>query len=157
VEKINQNVRVGREHREAVVELLTQALEAGYLDLSEFDVRMQAVTSAKVVGELVSQVKDLPPQFHWFPSMTKIESTKEPQAGLKLSHVPLTVITFILGIFSVVFSLCGVGGILGVAAVILSYTAERETENSRIFRLWGRWTGWAGIGLSAGLWLLILL
>ncbi|MFC6023320.1 DUF1707 and DUF4190 domain-containing protein [Plantactinospora solaniradicis] len=59
--------RVGTAQRNTVLELLSQALEQGYLDLSEYEERMTSVHTARTVGDLVRPLVDLPSQFRWDP------------------------------------------------------------------------------------------
>ncbi|WP_225947005.1 DUF1707 and DUF4190 domain-containing protein [Plantactinospora soyae] len=59
--------RVGTAQRNTVLELLSRALEEGYLDLSEYEERMTSVHTARTVGDLVRPLVDLPSQFRWDP------------------------------------------------------------------------------------------
>jgi hypothetical protein len=58
-----------------VLELLSRALSEGYLALDEFEHRSDQVNTAKLVSELTSQVKDLPLQFHWEPTINRTINT----------------------------------------------------------------------------------
>lgn len=59
--------RVGTVERGTVLDLLSRALQEGYLELGEYDTRITAVHSARTVGDLMGQVADLPPAFRWPP------------------------------------------------------------------------------------------
>jgi hypothetical protein len=64
--------RIGDAQRAEVLNLLSQALEEGYLDLGEYDQRMTAATAAKTADQLVDQVADLPHQLQWSPQRSAV-------------------------------------------------------------------------------------
>ena len=53
-------VRIGNKEREEAMDLLSKHLEAGRLDISEYDDRCRHIANAKVHGELSEIFQDLP-------------------------------------------------------------------------------------------------
>jgi hypothetical protein len=71
--------RVGNAQRTAALDMVTRALEEGYLELPEYEQRMAVITSAKFMSELLDTQRDLPGQFRWDPR-TIPPSTSPPPA-----------------------------------------------------------------------------
>ncbi|WP_170107829.1 DUF1707 SHOCT-like domain-containing protein [Micromonospora echinospora] len=121
---MNLHERVGSDQRTAVLDLLSQALAGGYLTLGEFDQRTVAAHSAVTVGDLVNQLKDLPRQFHWMPHAAPALRHEHPGRDVLASTA------VVLGAASLPMSLClGLGGVLGIAAVILGRFSLRKNEH----------------------------
>lgn len=116
--------RIGSAQRDEVADLLSRALEEGYLDLSEYDQRVTLVHSAKTAAELTEQVSDLPPQFRWSPQQSvavRSKSARDPN-----THAT-SIASLVLAISSVPLAVCfGVGGLFGIAAVMLSRPGLRS-------------------------------
>lgn len=53
-------VRIGNKEREEAMDLLSKHLEAGRLDISEYDERCRHIANARVHGELSEVFLDLP-------------------------------------------------------------------------------------------------
>ncbi|MBF9131886.1 DUF1707 and DUF4190 domain-containing protein [Plantactinospora sp. S1510] len=120
------NERVGTAQRTQVVGLLSEALGQGYLDLTEYDQRMSAATSAKTVAELSGQVADLPPQFQWDPR--RVPPPAAPRSASPSNTSTASVASLVLGITSIPLAIClGVGGLFGLAAVVLGRSGMRGT------------------------------
>jgi len=100
--------RVGHAERTQVLGLLGNAYEAGVLPVGEYDARVVAVGVATRASQLRLQVSDLPPAYSWgAPAPAVVEA---PAASGRVA--------LILGIASVPLSVCGVGLVLGLLAVI---------------------------------------
>jgi len=56
----NRDVRIGTEEREQAVQLLSQHLSAGRLELAEFEERVSAVYAARTAAQLAALFRDLP-------------------------------------------------------------------------------------------------
>ncbi|WP_434740302.1 DUF1707 domain-containing protein [Micromonospora sp. SH-82] len=143
------NERVGTAQRTQVLDLLSQALEQGYIDLADYERRMAAVHSATVVGDLTGQVADLPRQFHWHPQQTSA-ATPNPQVTVDPEQRTrtMTIAAVALGGFSVVASLCaGVGALFGVAAILLGRPGLKSARNHNL-ALTGMILGAVGIVFS---------
>ncbi|MEV4622618.1 DUF1707 domain-containing protein [Asanoa sp. NPDC049573] len=126
------NERVGTAQRTHVVNLLTGALEQGYLDLAEYEHRMAGANEAKWLGELLAQLADLPPQFRWDPQQQPIVQ-QGPDVGLGR---PSVVAALIVGGLSIPLSCCfGVGGVAGIAAILLSIRGLRQPETRALAAL----------------------
>lgn len=127
MQPIDMNERIGTVERTRVLDLLGNALTEGYLELSEYEHRVGLVSAAKTVGELVTQVKDLPKQFRWLPGPA-------PQAAAATSRPREThataVASLVLAIISIPLAVCyGIGGLFGIAAVVLSRHGLRSTTD----------------------------
>jgi hypothetical protein len=121
------NERVGTAQRTHVLDLLSNALQEGYLDLPEFEQRMTIVTSAKTADVLMAQLADLPPQFHWVPRALPLPPATRTAPGHD-AHTT-TVAALVLAIASIPLAVCfGIGGLLGIAAVVLSRPGLRSTN-----------------------------
>lgn len=119
--------RVGTVQRTQVLDLLSKALEEGYLELAEFEQRMTVVTAAKTVGELMDQVADLPPQFRWEPKGAVRPVPASTSGG---STQTSSLASLILAIVSIPLAPCfGIGAIFGIAAVVLSRPGLRTKSD----------------------------
>ncbi|MEV0569545.1 DUF1707 and DUF4190 domain-containing protein [Dactylosporangium sp. NPDC050588] len=130
------NERVGNAQRTHVLDLLSNALQEGYLDLPEFEQRMSIVTAAKTADELMSQLADLPLQFRWDPRALSSPTVRV----LPLPSAPSTapgrdtrttaIASLVLAIASIPLSVCfGMGGLFGIAAVVLSRPGLRSSND----------------------------
>jgi hypothetical protein len=107
--------RVGNAQRAVVLDLLSRALEEGYLDLAEYEVRMAGVTEAKSVPTLFGLVADLPPQFRWDPHQPLPKSRQERERETADSA---SLVALILGAVSIPAAVCiGAGFFVGIAAL----------------------------------------
>jgi hypothetical protein len=134
--------RAGNDQRAEVLERLTTALDDAALPMDEYDRRVAAVGTATYVSELVAQLRDLPPEYGWqpHPAAAPVTPAARPASGGRTA--------LILGIVSLPASLCLVGAVLGVLAVLYS----RRGGPARGFgaAMIGRVLGIVGILLSAG-------
>ena len=119
------NERVGTAQRQAAVELLTRALEGGYIDLVEYERRMVVVQSATFAGDIVGPMSDLPRQFQWNPHHEVAPVV--PPAQQHHQQVPAadvgskSTLSLVMGALSLPLSICfGIGLIPAVAALLLS-------------------------------------
>jgi hypothetical protein len=126
--------RVGHAERTQVLGLLGNASEAGLLPLGDYDNRVVAVGTATYASQLRLQVADLPPAYAWI----------EPAAPPPGASPAAGRIALIFGIASVPMSICLIGGILGILAVIASRNAAPGVSPA----LLGRVLGIVGIALS---------
>jgi hypothetical protein len=124
------DARIRAAERGQLLALLERAHAGGVLALDEYDARIAAVSAATHASDLRRQVADLPSAYAW---------EAEPAA-------PGGRIALILGIASVPLSLCAVGGVLGLLAVIAS---RGGTVRGRVTAaLLGRIFGMLGVALS---------
>ncbi|HEY0002172.1 MAG TPA: DUF1707 domain-containing protein [Actinoplanes sp.] len=131
--------RIGHDERTHVLGLLNGALEAGVLPVAEYDARVAQVGSATYAGELRDQLADLPQPYAW-------DEPPDPPPPAVSGRVAL-----VLGIASVPLSICVLGGILGILAVLASRNATPAPGGPRInAALIGRIFGILGIVLSIG-------
>ncbi|GGM24471.1 DUF1707 SHOCT-like domain-containing protein [Micromonospora yangpuensis] len=146
---MNLKERVGTAQRNQVLDLLSQALEQGYLDLAEYESRISAVHGALFVGDLTSQVADLPRQLRWYPYPVPVAPVAlRPATDSDLRARPWAIVSVVLGGASLFFALCwGIGGILGVAAILLGRPALKSPPNQTLAVI-GILLGVAGLGLS---------
>ncbi|MGA5299183.1 DUF1707 SHOCT-like domain-containing protein [Nucisporomicrobium flavum] len=103
--------RIGTVHRTQVIDLLNQALTEGSLPEPDYDARIVAVGSATYASDLLAQVQDLPPRLQWDPRAAAPPTPPDRNAGRG---------ALILGLLAVPLSFCLIGGLLGVAAIVLS-------------------------------------
>ncbi|GAA2509022.1 DUF1707 SHOCT-like domain-containing protein [Winogradskya humida] len=103
--------RIGTVHRTQVIDLLNQALAEGTLPEPEYDNRVVAVSSATYASDLLGQVQDLPPRLQWDPRNAAPPTPPDKNAGRS---------ALVLGILAIPFSFCLLGGLLGIAAIVLS-------------------------------------
>ena len=122
--------------RVEVIGLLNRALEQGDLPLGDYDHRVAAVGSATYLSELLTQLRDLPPEYAWLPPAAVAPPPRSGRAAL------------VLGLLSLPASFCVVGGLLGVAAVIMSLRGERTRGLSA--NLLARVFGIVGVIMSIG-------
>jgi hypothetical protein len=122
--------RIGNAERTHVLGLLDGAHTAGLLPMEQYDSRVAQVGTATYASELADQVADLPPPYTW----------TLPPPPPAVGRVAL-----ILGIASVPFSMCLIGGILGILAVIASRGAARGRVSAALI---GRVFGVVGVALS---------
>jgi hypothetical protein len=147
--------RAERADREEAIGLLSRALDDGHLPLAEYDHRVAAVGAATYVWQLHQQLQDLPVRTEWRPAAsTPPPAPPQPPPSAAAGRVAL-----ILGIASVPLSICVVGGVLGVLAVIASLRAGRPEPGERRVSaaLIGRVFGIIGIALSVAALIAILL
>jgi uncharacterized protein DUF1707 len=132
------DLRVGNAERTEVIALLTRALDSGHLALPEYDGRIAAVSIASHVSDLAVPLRDLPPEFGWLapgtaspakapPSRTragKARPSKAPPVAAPTPDAPQRDaarygrISLILGIVSVPLSVCFVGWVFGILALV---------------------------------------
>ena len=134
--------RVDTTDRTEVIGLLNRALDEGRIPLEDYDQRVARVGAATYASELLDQLRDLPPEFAWFPRTTVATPTiaRRPAAAGRAALV--------FGILALPTSFCVVGGILGIIAVVLSLRGERRPGLSPA--LIGRVFGIVGIVLAVG-------
>jgi hypothetical protein len=133
-------VRAGNDQRAEVLDRLTRALDTRTLAMDEYDRRVAAVGTATYVAELVAQLRDLPPEYGWQPH--PVATPIAPKGGTRPGRTAL-----ILGILSVPFSMCLVGGIVGILAILYSRHGPARGFGAAMI---GRVLGIVGILLSAG-------
>jgi hypothetical protein len=137
-----------------VLDLLSRAVEEGYLDLDEYEVRVVRVTEGKTISALYAQVADLPAQFRWDPSRPLPKGRQEREQDAASS---MAVVSLALGAAAIPTSLCfGAGGIVGIAAIFFARRGLRD-DVGRSKALAGMVLGIVGIALSIGIVLLFLL
>jgi hypothetical protein len=149
-----EDERVGNEQRTQVLELLTAALEQGYITLDEYEQRMAPVNTAKTASVLSGQVADLPPQFRWDP---RTAARQQPAVSrIRDDNVRTFAVTSLaLGAASIPLSLCLVGWLFGIAAIFLSVPGSKGASGwSKA--LVGRVLGIIGIVLSIGVGLVVI-
>ncbi|MFI5935407.1 DUF1707 domain-containing protein [Actinoplanes sp. NPDC051494] len=131
--------RIGTVHRTQVIDLLNQALTEGGLTEPDYDSRVVAVSTATYASDLVSQVQDLPPRLQWDPRNAAPPTPPDRNAGRS---------ALVLGILSVPLSFCLIGGLLGVAAIVLSFRGRGAHGVGPA--LLGRVLGIVGLVLTVG-------
>ena len=134
--------RVDTTDRTEVIGLLNRALDEGRMPLQDYDHRVARVGAATYASELLDQLRDLPPEFAWLPRITVATpaTARRPAASGRAALV--------VGMLALPTSFCGVGGILGIIAVVLSLRGERRPGLSPA--LIGRVFGIVGIVLAVG-------
>lgn len=135
--------RAGHAERTQVLGLLGNAYDAGLLPVGEYDSRVAAVGAATHMSQLRLQISDLPPAYAWGKP-----DPPPAEPSLAAGRVAL-----ILGIASVPLSLCVIGGVLGILAVI----AGRNAGPGVTAALIGRVFGILGIALSLAALLALIL
>ncbi len=130
--------RVATAERTEVIALLGRALDEGHLAVGEHDARVAAVGSATYISDLLAQLRDLPPEYAWLPPAAVAPARPAGSGRAAL----------ILGLLSVPASFCVVGGILGIAAIVLSLRGPRRPGFTPA--LVGRVFGIIGVVLSGG-------
>jgi len=148
--------RVGNAQRTQVLDLLSRALEEGYIELAEYEHRMTVTTSAKTADELIAQVADLPPQFQWDPRRPPPPANGAPARPSDSNAHGTAIASMVLAIISLPFSVCyGVGALFGIAAVVLSRPGMR-TRNGYGMALTGLVIGLLGICASVAMFVLLV-
>ncbi len=121
---MQMNERVGTAQRQAAVELLTRALEGGYIDLVEYERRMVVVQSAKFAGDIVGPMSDLPRQFQWnphHPMAPVVPPMPVPQQAPDADVRSKSTVSLVMGALSLPLALCfGLGLIPAVASFFLA-------------------------------------
>jgi hypothetical protein len=142
--------RVGHTERTQVLAVLGNAYEAGVLPVGEYDARVAAVGAATHASQLRLQVADLPPPYSWdaptpaAPPSGGAHARPAAEAPARTGRMAL-----ILGIASVLFSVCGIGLVLGLLAVLASRSGGARADRPRIsMALVGRVFGFIGMALS---------
>jgi uncharacterized protein DUF1707 len=131
--------RVRPAERTQVLGLLGNAFEAGVLPLGDYDARVAAVGTATHASQLQLQVSDLPPAYTW-GEMPPLPPDTTPVSGR---------LALVLGLASVPMSVCGIGFLLGLLAVIASRGGGPQPGGPRVTpALIGRIAGLLGITLS---------
>lgn len=134
-----RDVRIGPAERAEVLGLLNGAHDAGLLPVEALDARVTAVGTATYASELRTQLAGLPPAYAWGPP----PPAPPPAAAGRIALV--------LGLASVPFSICLVGGVLGLLAVIASRRGGPVPGGPRVTSaLIGRVFGILGMALSVG-------
>ena len=131
------DARADSAQRNEALGVLTAALDAGRLDLIEYDARVVAIGSAGYVSELVAQAGEFGWAPHPFPP--PVTPARPPSAYGKIALV--------LGLISVPLSLCLVGWIFGVLAIVYSGRAGVRGFGAALV---GRVSGILGVVLSLG-------
>jgi hypothetical protein len=140
------DVRVGNAQRTEVIDLLSRALDEGGLPLDEYDRRVAAVGAATYVSELAAQLDGLPAGFEWSP-----HAFPPPVAPHPVKSSGTTAL--ILGIVSLPLSMCLVGWIFGILAILYSRRGPARGFGAAMI---GRVFGIVGILLSLGAGLALL-
>ncbi|MGI5149217.1 DUF1707 SHOCT-like domain-containing protein [Plantactinospora sp. CA-294935] len=158
------NERVGTAQRGTVLDLLSRALEEGYLELAEYEERMVSVQAARTVADLTRPLADLPAQFRWYPHPPAGAATAPlvrpsvgrpgqagqlGQAGTERGEERDTwVAALILGIVSLPLSLClGAGVLPGTVAILLG--RPRRGRSHQVRATIGMVLGVVGVALSS--------
>jgi hypothetical protein len=146
-----KELRVGHAERAQVLGLLGEALDAGLLPIEEYDARVVAVGTADHAAELRRQLGGLPPQYTWEAADPAPSAAPDPGSTATPASTAAGRVALILGIASVPLSICVIGGILGILAVVASVRGAPPAPGRRITAaLVGRVFGILGIVLSAG-------
>jgi hypothetical protein len=147
--------RVGNAQRSHVLDLLSRALEGGYLTLDEYEQRMTTVSSAKLASELRTQLRDLPAQFQWDPRQQPPPPPQAQRAPDDSNVRAFAVTALSLGIASIPLSVCLVGWLFGLAAIFFSIPGGRGASGWSKAII-GRILGFIGIILSIGVIVLVV-
>jgi hypothetical protein len=133
--------RVGNAQRAEVIDLLTRALDDAGLALDDYDRRVAAVGTATFASELQAQVRDLPDAYGWRPHEFA------PPVGPEHPVRSYEKTALILGIVALPLSVCLVGWIFGILAVLYSGRGRPRGFGPALL---GRIFGIIAIVLSAG-------
>jgi hypothetical protein len=144
---VTYDERVGNEQRAEVVDLLTRALDGDSLALDEYDRRVAAVGTATYASQLQAQVRDLPTEFTWRPHALA-SPVVPPRPVRSYGRTAL-----ILGSLSLPLSMCLIGWIFGILAVLYSRRGDAKGFGPALI---GRVFGIVGILLSVGAGLALL-
>ena len=112
------DLRVGNAERTEVIALLTRALDGGHLTLAEYDGRIATVSTASHVSELATPLHGLPPEFGWLPPAPAGPSPVPSHDTKNYGRISL-----ILGLVSLPLSLCFVGWVFGILAIVYAKRA----------------------------------
>jgi Domain of unknown function (DUF1707) len=145
---VTHDERVGNEQRAEVIDLLTRALNGERLPLDEYDRRVVAVGTATYASQLQAQVHDLPGEYGWRPHV--LASPVVPSRPVRSYGKT----ALVLGILSLPFSMCLVGWVFGILAVVYSRRGRPKGFGAALI---GRAFGIIGILLSIGAGLALLL
>ena len=113
------DLRVGNAERTEVIALLTRALDSGHLALAEYDGRIAAVSIASHVSDLAVPLSGLPPEFGWLAPPTPPTPVAPPRDTSNYGRISL-----ILGVLSVPLSVCFLGWVLGILAIVYGTRAK---------------------------------
>jgi Domain of unknown function (DUF1707) len=133
------DVRVGNAQRTEVLGLLSQALDTGGLPLDEYDHRVAAVGAATYASQLTAQLDGLA-GYEWSP-----HPFPPPVAPHPVRSSGTTAL--VLGIVSLLLSMCLVGGIFGILAILYSRRGPAQGFGRAMI---GRVFGVVGVLLSLG-------
>jgi hypothetical protein len=138
---VTADERVGNEQRAEVIDLLTRALTGEGLALDEYDRRVVAVGTATYASQLQAQVRDLPAEYGWRPHVLA-SPVVPPRPVRSYGKTAL-----VLGVLSVPLSLCLIGWVFGILAVLYSRRGRPKGFGPALI---GRAFGIIGIVLSIG-------
>jgi hypothetical protein len=133
--------RVDNPQRAEVIDLLTRALDDSSLPLDEYDRRVAAVGTATYASELQAQVNDLPDEYGWRPHA--LAAPVVPDHPVRSYGKT----ALVLGILSLPLSMCLIGWIFGILAILYSRRGQTRTVGPALI---GRVFGIVGILLSVG-------
>jgi hypothetical protein len=133
--------RVGNAQRAEVIDQLTRALDGERLPLHEYDRRVAAVGAATYASELAAQVDDLPDEYGWRPHALPAPVVP-PRPARSYERTAL-----VLGILSLPLSVCLLGWIFGILAILYSRRGHPPVFGPALI---GRVFGIVGILLSVG-------
>jgi hypothetical protein len=144
------DARIGHGERTEVIFLLGRALDEGLIPVEEHDARIAEVGSAIHASQLRHELADLPEAYAWGPAELPDFGEDAPFAAPAPSSAGRTALT--LGLLSVPLAFCVVGGLVGAAAVVMSFRAPRPGPGKRRSgaALAGRVLGVVGVLLAAG-------
>ena len=143
---IMPDVRVGNAQRTEVIDLLSRALDEGGLPLDEYDRRVAAVGVATYAAELTAQLDGLPAGYDWSPHAFPPPVVPRPATSSGRTAL-------VLGIVSLPLSMCLVGWIFGILAILYSRRGPARGFGPAMI---GRVFGIVGILLSLGAGLAVL-
>lgn len=132
--------RVDNAQRAEVIDLLTRALAEDGLPLDEYDRRVVAVGTATYAEQLRAQLQDLPPEYGWRPHAAAPPVVPRPAKAYGRTAL-------ILGVVSLPLSICLVGWIFGILAILYGRRGGAKGGSSALI---GRVFGIVGILLSIG-------
>ena len=131
------DARVDNVQRTEVLDLLNRALDARSLPLAEYDRRVAAVGTATYASELNAQLDGLPDIFRRQPH--PVTPAARPRGTGTAALV--------LGLLSLPLSMCLVGWIFGILAILYSRRGPAKALGAAMI---GRVFGVVGILLSLG-------
>jgi hypothetical protein len=142
------DTRIGPEQRTEVISLLGRALDEGLLPIEEYDARIAEVGSAVHASQLQHELADLPDSYAWGPADLPEFGEEAPFAAAPPSTAGRTAL--ILGLLSIPLAFCVIGGLVGAAAVVMSFRAPRPAPDARrsSAALAGRVFGVVGVVLA---------